>query len=124
MAEACMSDHDDAHLEARIRSARPGPLDVQAGYHARVLAGFGTRRRAPRLIPLAVAASLALAGGATILLWPVAGPGTRDVNGDGRVDILDAHELALRGATLPDGTSAVALRDAIVSLDAREGRPG
>jgi hypothetical protein len=93
-----------------------------------------TWRRAA--LPLAAAASLALASG-LYLLWPVAppaGPGVAgDLNGDGAVDVLDPFLLArtirdaadvdptwdLNGDGLVDEADVQAAMDLVVAVEGR-----
>lgn len=104
----------DAFERDLAKRLKPPAVDVPAAVDAAVLGAAARRFRWRRLRPaVAVAAGLLLA---LSLLFLRRDPLPGDVDGDGRVDILDAYRLALdlragRGAHDVNGDGAVDERD-------------
>ena len=85
-----MTDARDVDLQRALAlSAVPVPPEIDA----RIL-DAASRRRARRRWPLAAAGALMAAATALFFAFRPAPAQARDVNHDGRVDVLDAYRLA------------------------------
>ena len=85
-----MTDERDVDLQRALAlSAVPVPPEIDA----RILDAAG-RRRARRRWPIAAAGALMAAATALFFAFRPAPAQARDVNHDGRVDVLDAYRLA------------------------------